>query len=175
MLKVYQAMVVLQARQVLASFMAGWSKSGPRLSTSFLGNIDSTQYFCLLDLLLRQQSPVQAEKVGYWCVGDSMALSLPLLQVLSAAICCGEPTEVMGLALMAAHCMGEVCVGTEDREFSHPVGKDATTHTVRPLACSGSINYSLCDQLLAPGQDRYSKCLQHESHFVSLTSAAQSI
>ncbi len=63
-LKVYQAMVVLQARQVLASLMAGWAKDGPRFSTSFLGNIDITQYFCLLDLLLKQLNQNQSEKVG---------------------------------------------------------------------------------------------------------------
>ncbi len=65
--KVYQAMVVLQARQVLASLLAGWPESGPRLSTSSLGSIDPTQYFCLLDLLLKQQSPCQAEKVRTVC------------------------------------------------------------------------------------------------------------
>lgn len=63
-LKTQQAIVVLQARQVLASLLANWPPSGPRLSSSALGSTDTTQYFCLLDLLLRQQSLKGCMKVG---------------------------------------------------------------------------------------------------------------
>ena len=63
-LKLYQAIVVLQARQVLAGLLANWPSSGPKLSTTFLGNIDITQYFCLLDLLLKQQTPENCKKVS---------------------------------------------------------------------------------------------------------------
>ena len=55
---------MLQARQVLASLLAHWSPKAPRLSTSFLGSIDITRYFCLLDLLLKQQSPEEGKKVS---------------------------------------------------------------------------------------------------------------
>jgi len=63
LLKTHKAIVVLQARQVLASLLAHWSPEVPRLSTSFLGSIDISRYFCLLDLLLKQQSPEEGKKV----------------------------------------------------------------------------------------------------------------
>ena len=63
-LQVHQATVILQARQVLASLLAHWPSDAPRLSTSFLGSIDITQYFCLLDLLLKQQTPEGCKEVS---------------------------------------------------------------------------------------------------------------
>ena len=62
-LKVQQAVVVLQARQVLAALLISWPTSGPRLSTTFLGGLDPTQYLCLLDLLSHHQPKEQCRKV----------------------------------------------------------------------------------------------------------------
>lgn len=59
-----QGIVVLRARQVLASLLCHWPSSCPKLSTSFLGCVDITQYFCLLDLLLRQQDEEDRKKVN---------------------------------------------------------------------------------------------------------------
>ena len=54
LLKTQQAIVVLYARHVLASLLAHWPHPPhPRISTSFLGNIDIMQLFCLLDLLMK--------------------------------------------------------------------------------------------------------------------------
>lgn len=58
-----QGIVVLRARQVLAALLCHWPHSCPKLSTSFLGCVDITQYFCLLDLLLRQQDERDKKKV----------------------------------------------------------------------------------------------------------------
>ena len=58
---------MLQARQVLASLLARWSPEATRLSTSFLGSINITRYFCLLDLLLKQQTPEEGKKVRAMC------------------------------------------------------------------------------------------------------------
>ena len=58
-----QGIVVLRARQVLAALLCHWPRNCPKLSTSFLGCVDITQYFCLLDLLLRQQEEPERKKV----------------------------------------------------------------------------------------------------------------
>ena len=60
-----QGIVVLRARQVLAALLSNWPSSCPKLSTSFLGCVDITQYFCLLDLLLRQQDEDDKKKVSF--------------------------------------------------------------------------------------------------------------
>lgn len=54
---------MLQARQVLASLLAKWSSESPRLSTTFLGSLDTTEYFSLLDILLRDQKHEIRNKV----------------------------------------------------------------------------------------------------------------
>ena len=55
MFKTFQAIAVLQARRVLASLLEKWPKEGARLSTTTLGCVDMPQYFCLLDLLVKQE------------------------------------------------------------------------------------------------------------------------
>ena len=61
--KTLQGIVVLRARQVLAALLSHWPATCPKLSTSFLGCVDITQYFCLLDLMLRQQNEDDRKKV----------------------------------------------------------------------------------------------------------------
>lgn len=61
--KTLQGIVVLRARQVLATILCHWPTCCPKLSTSFLGCVDVTNYFCLLDLLLRQQDEEDRKKV----------------------------------------------------------------------------------------------------------------
>jgi hypothetical protein len=61
--KTLQGIVVLRARQVLAALLSHWPSVCPKLSTSFLGCVDITQYFCLLDLMLRQQNEDDRKKV----------------------------------------------------------------------------------------------------------------
>lgn len=61
--KTLQGIVVLRARQVLAALLSHWPNGCPKLSTSFLGCVDITQYFCLLDLMLRQQNEDDRKKV----------------------------------------------------------------------------------------------------------------
>lgn len=63
-LKIHQGIVVLQARQVLASLLAKWSSESPRLSTAFLGSLDVTEYFSLLDILLKDQKLEMRKKVS---------------------------------------------------------------------------------------------------------------
>ena len=55
---------MLQARQVLASLLAKWSSESPRLSTTFLGSLDVTEYFSLLDILLKDQKLEMRKKVS---------------------------------------------------------------------------------------------------------------
>ena len=66
-LKSHQAIVVLQARQVLASLLARWPAGASKLSSTFLGCKDITEYFSLLDILLREQKPDTCKKV-YVCL-----------------------------------------------------------------------------------------------------------
>ena len=61
--KTLQGVAVLRARLVLATLLSNWPQEGRRLSTSFLGCSDIIHYFCLLDLLLHQQTLEEREKV----------------------------------------------------------------------------------------------------------------
>ena len=55
----------------------------------------------------------------------------PALQVFSTVLQRGESTEVVSLAVTAAQCMGEVCVGSEQRQLHPPTkGADPKTETV---------------------------------------------
>ena len=66
LLKMQQAIVVLYARQVLASLLSHWPHpSLPLISTSLLGNMDVMQFFCLLDLLMRPLSRQARSNVSY--------------------------------------------------------------------------------------------------------------
>ena len=64
--KTIQGVAVLRARLVLASLLKNWPEEGPRLSTTFLGCSDIIHYFCLLDLLLHQQTKQEREEVSGW-------------------------------------------------------------------------------------------------------------
>ena len=61
--KTLQGVAVLRARLVLATLLSNWPQEGRRLSTTFLGCSDIIHYFCLLDLLLQQQTLEEKEKV----------------------------------------------------------------------------------------------------------------
>ena len=61
--KTLQGVAVLRARLVLATLLSNWPQEGRRLSTTFLGCSDIIHYFCLLDLLLHQQTTEEREKV----------------------------------------------------------------------------------------------------------------
>ena len=61
--KTLQGVAVLRARLVLATLLSNWPQQGCRLSTTFLGCSDIIHYFCLLDLLLQQQTIEEREKV----------------------------------------------------------------------------------------------------------------
>lgn len=61
--KTLQGVAVLRARLVLATLLSNWPQVGRRLSTSYLGCSDIIHYFCLLDLLLHQQTVEVKEKV----------------------------------------------------------------------------------------------------------------
>ena len=57
-------------------------------------------------------------------IGLPWTYSLPIsLQILSAAVHYGEPTDVVTLAVTATQCMREVAVGKEVKEYRAP-GKD---------------------------------------------------
>ena len=51
--QVNRALVVLHARCVVALLLPQWPLEGPRLSSTLLGDIDSSQFFSLLDLIIR--------------------------------------------------------------------------------------------------------------------------
>lgn len=77
-----QAVVVLQAREVLATLLISWPRSGPRLNTTFLGGLDPTQYLCLLDLLSHHQPEEQRKKVhtpSLYCEPEPVGVSPPLM------------------------------------------------------------------------------------------------
>jgi hypothetical protein len=70
--KTLQGVAVLRARLVLASLLSKWPPEGRRLSTTFLGCSDIIHYFCLLDLLLQQQTVEEKEKVSEWMEDGGM-------------------------------------------------------------------------------------------------------
>ncbi|XP_064406559.1 zinc finger ZZ-type and EF-hand domain-containing protein 1-like isoform X2 [Halichondria panicea] len=97
MYKTFYAIAVLQARRVLSRLLVKWADTGMRLSTSSLGCTDMPQYFCLLDLLVKQEGE----------------------EILSSVLSCTEPTELISLVLTAVQCMSEVSVGKETRVIKY--------------------------------------------------------
>jgi len=159
-LQVHQATVVLQARQVLASLLAHWPSEAPRLSTSFLGSIDITQYFCLLDLLLKQQTPEGCK------------------EILSSIILCGEATEVVSLAVTAAECMREVAVGKETAMFRPPAkdsgSKTETGKIVIPSASNMTVSYHPMNGRIEFSSD--SEFLEHSTlHSATTTNTEETL
>lgn len=57
---------------------------------------------------------------------------IPSLQILSAAVHYGEPTDVVTLAVTATQCMREVAVGKEVKEYRAP-GKEQKNLTEKVL------------------------------------------
>jgi hypothetical protein len=102
LLKTQQAIVVLYARQVLASLLSHWPHPPlPLISTSLLGNMDVMQFFCLLDLLMK---PLNRQARS---------------NLLRALVDHSEPTQTVSLAVKAAECMRKVSVGMEKKQFHH--------------------------------------------------------
>ena len=120
LLKTQQAIVVLYARQVLASLLSHWPHPPlPLISTSLLGNMDVMQFFCLLDLLMKPLNRQARSNVSYHSNSVTMVTRVSLLQLLRALVDHSEPTQTVSLAVKAAECMRKVSVGMEKKQFHH--------------------------------------------------------
>ena len=101
-LKIHQGIVVMWARSVVRSILGRWPES-LKLSLVQLGCSSATEYFSLLDLLLRGHTAEQCKETLHRVVRN------------------GELTEVLQLASAVSQCMREVSVGTETREIRSPL------------------------------------------------------
>ena len=103
-----QGVAVLRARQVLACVLRMWPNGGTKLGTTTLGCADIIHYFCLLDLLMHQQTKKEKEMVGG--AGSCMPSRSGLVEFSRNSMVSAMHSLVTDLALIP---ISDIIVGVE--------------------------------------------------------------